>query len=372
MMSHKTYGVKYIGSKREIIPYIHALVSKLKVDDKKFIDVFTGTTRVSQAFRQDGWKIISSDLAWASEVYAELFLNTRPSDIRLLRQKCEELDKLTVPSLSEGDWITKYYSGLSSGTSSIKSCVWKPHNTTKADMIRNKIEEWVTTKKITKSIAKKLVAVLIMAMDSVDNTVGVQQAYLKDWAKRTSKPLNLLSKIPVEDWKVWSGPRGKFILGNALTIEYPKADVAYIDPPYTTHSYSTYYHIWDSITKWDKPEVGLTTNRRIDRISKSSCHDKSMVSSWNKKKDVISSFQKLIDRLPVSWILISYSNESLVNIEELTKGIKDMKCVKSLDFYSVDHKRNIMANIGNGENPANHRNVKEYILVLEKVPDPDE
>ena len=363
-MTSKTHGVKYIGSKNLIIPYIIQIVSKIPVTEKTFIDVFTGTTRVSQAFRELGWKVIASDLAWASEVYSELFLNTKPSELRLLKRKCEELDSLPVSR--EGDWITKNYgdSKSSCGTKNVR--VWKPDNTKKADAIRNKIEEWVNKKEITESVGKKLIAILILAMDSVDNTVGVQQAYLKDWANRTRNPLKMITKIPTEDWKVLSGPRGKFILGDALSIEYPRCEVAYLDPPYTTHSYSTYYHIWDSITKWDKPEVGLTTNRRVDRIARSPEHDKTMISTWNRKKGVIESFIKLIERIPVSWVIISYSSESLIHIDELIRNIKEMSCIKSVDIYSVDHRRNIMANIGNGEDASNHRDVKEYIVVLQK------
>ena len=62
-------------------------------------------------------------------------------------------------------------------------------------------------------------------------------------------------------------PIGEHYTGDALTIDYPPAALAYLDPPYSPHEYSTYYHIWDSIVRWDKPEVDMATNRRVDRCS---------------------------------------------------------------------------------------------------------
>lgn len=76
-----TTGVKLIGSKRELIPYILQTVNGLNSRNKTIIDVCTGTTRVSQALRHNGWKIVSSDLSWASEAYAHLFLITTQREL---------------------------------------------------------------------------------------------------------------------------------------------------------------------------------------------------------------------------------------------------------------------------------------------------
>ena len=139
--------------------------------------------------------------------------------------------------------------------------VWKPHNGAKADAIREKIEAY---RGMPYGDKMSLIASLIFALDKVDNTVGLQQAYLKDWkSKRVDENLHL-KLLPSP-----KGPAGSHITGDALKIVYPRAEIAYLDPPYTPADYSTYYHIWDSITRWDKPELTLKTNRRIDRSKKS-------------------------------------------------------------------------------------------------------
>lgn len=343
----ETHGVKYIGSKRALIPYILACVQDLPVG--RMLDPFTGTTRVAQAFRKKGWDVFASDLSWASEAYAWLFLKTTPADIPELQSLVHVLNALEGSS----GWITQNYCDVVTSTGGIVR-VWKPKNGMKADAIRDKIESW----NISHPMMMRLIALLLLALDAVDNTVGVQQAYLKDWATRTDNNLRL--NIPSG---IAEGPVGEFGSGSCLEIEYPKATLAYIDPPYSSHCYATYYHIWDSITRWDKPDVGLNTNRRKDRIATS--FDDTMKSPWNSKKTALAAFETLFDRLPVQYILLSYSNESLVPLSDLETLLRKYK---NYEVQEVDYKRNIMSKIGNAtlyDKERKDMNI-EYLIRIEK------
>ena len=338
-----TYGVKYIGSKASLIGEIQSFVAGLLPagSDKTFLDVFTGTTRVAQAFRAAGWTVTSSDLSWASEAYAHAFLiRTAASGARIpaligtLR---------ALPPVA--DWITRSYCDVVTDTGGVVK-MWKPDNGRKADAIRNHIAVWEESGHISHHEAMILTACLIFALDKVDSSVGVQQAYLKNWAARANNPLQL------EDLGFPEGPVGTHIIGNALTNAYTPVTVAYVDPPYSAHSYATYYHIWDSITRWDKPAVGLKTNRRADRVSGEG-FDESMQSAWNSKRTALDAFMKLVDRLPARFVVISYNDESLVPLETLEAALKAKYPVH---IKKIPYKRNIMAQIGNaalnGEEPV--------------------
>ena len=126
---------------------------------------------------------------------------------------------------------------------------------------------------------------------------------------------------------------------------YGECDVAYVDPPYSPHSYATYYHIWDSITRWDKPAVGLKTNRRADRISGEG-FDERMTSPWNSKKSALTAFLALIERLPAKAVVISYSDESIVPLATLEAALRECYTVHK---KVIPYKRNIMSQIGNAE-----------------------
>ena len=339
-----THGVKYIGSKASLVGEIKNFISENMPADtpKTLIDVFTGTTRVAQTFRAEGWLVTSSDLSWASEAYAHAFLlRTLTSGIRI-----PELIETLKKQEPSADWITRNYCDVVTTTGGVIK-MWKPANGQSADSIRNKIAKWESVGEITHHEAMILIACLIFALDKVDSSVGVQQAYLKNWATRSLNPLVL------EDLPFTNGPVGKHIVGNALCLQYPTSSVAYLDPPYSSHSYATYYHIWDSITRWDKPTVGLKTNRRMDRVSGADEFDESMQSAWNSKRTALDAFMTLVERLPVKYVVISYNDESLVSLETLETALKTKYTVK---LKKIPYKRNIMSQIGNaagnGETPV--------------------
>lgn len=355
-MTTETFGIKYIGSKASIIPHILKAIDEYVEPGsiQTAIDVFTGTTRVAQAFKARGWTVTTSDLSWASSCYSGTWIANEGSN-QHLHEKLQILNELPG---KEG-WITKNYCDVK-GDKGGTVRVWQAKNGKRADAIRDQIEIWWSEKKITQWEKDTLITSLIVALDKVDNTVGVQQAYLKEWCSRSHNDMKL--ELP----KVQPGPVGTHLTGNCLSLPYPVADLAYLDPPYSSHSYATYYHIWDSIAKWDKPTVGLNTNRRSDRISGSNTYDDKMSSLWNTKKSALAAFESLIDRLPVKWVLLSYNNESLVEIEKLKKLLKKYPLVITTE---IDYKRNVMCQIGNAAKDT-EREVKkeniEYLFLIQK------
>lgn len=313
------------------------------------IDVFTGTTRVAQAFKQKGYVVYTSDLAWASEAYAYTFIANEEDNLHL-QKYIDELNFLE----GYADWITNNYcEALNNAGETVR--VFQSKNGMRADAIRDRIDEYNLEywEKMT------LITSLIFALDKVDNTVGVQQAYLKQWCSRSFNDLKLI--LP----EVNTEPKGYHYTGDALRLDYPSADTAYLDPPYSPHSYATYYHIWDSIVGWDKPEVGLKTNRRIDRVSGSN-KDKSMESDWNSRRTVKSAFFNLIDRLDVKRVIISYSDESLITREEMIDIISQFG---DYEIDEIDYTRNIMSTIGNArlhKEDGFKRENKEFLFILDK------
>jgi adenine-specific DNA-methyltransferase len=357
----QTHGVKYIGSKMSLLKFIVESIDKRLnfPKDLRIIDVFTGTTRVAQAFRGKGWSVQSSDLSWAAEAYAEAFLKRTAESGRRIPQLITSLQDLQPRT----GWITRNYCDVSGSTGGLVR-MWTPANGRKADAIRDKIAEWEASQQINRHEAMILVCCLIFALDRVDNSVGIQQAYLKDWAKRTADPLRLVDLGLVE------GHVASHQIGNCLNLTYQPADVAYLDPPYSAHSYSTYYHIWDSITRWDKPAVSLTTNRRIDRVASSTEFDESMVSPWNSGRTALEAFVKLCRNLPVRYIVVSYNNESIIPMKTLVERLEKEFGTAAISKEDCNYKRNIMSQIGNAtlyKDEFKTKNV-ESLIWIQKSP----
>ena len=346
----ETKGIRYLGSKNKIIPKLVEVIEALPLENKTMIDVFTGTTRVAQAFKERGWTLTTSDLSWASEAYSANFVGL--SDNSHLQTYIDEMNELE----GETDWLTNNYcdvTGAAGGTVR----VWKPKNGQKADAMRNYVENL----DISRQEKMCLITSIIFSLDKIDNTVGLQQAYLKKWSSKrvdTDLKVSLLSSV--------AGTAGTHIVGDALKIEYPNAEVAYLDPPYTAADYSTYYHIWDSITAWDKPQVALKTNRRVDRVKSGDQHDTAMKSPWYSKRSALKATKQLIDRLPVRYCVFSYSDEGLIPKEDMEKLCSEYT---SVEWHEKEHDRHVMSRIGAGGSEAENADKKklsEWIIVIEK------
>jgi adenine-specific DNA-methyltransferase len=93
MTTIETKGIRYLGSKSKIIPLIAEVIESLDLKDKTLIDVFTGTTRVAQAFKSLGYRVTTSDLSWASEAYSHAMI-CNSGDMSHLQQYIDELNAL--------------------------------------------------------------------------------------------------------------------------------------------------------------------------------------------------------------------------------------------------------------------------------------
>src|SRR5689334_11498675 len=78
--------VKYIGSKRALVPAIEQLARRLPIET--VCDVFAGTTRVGQSLRQAGLRVHSNDLATYSEALGYAYI---AADESLDRARIREL-----------------------------------------------------------------------------------------------------------------------------------------------------------------------------------------------------------------------------------------------------------------------------------------
>jgi adenine-specific DNA-methyltransferase len=169
----KTQGIRYSGSKKEIIPKIIELIPS---DCKKILDGCSGTTRVSQAFKKTGFSVDCNDISEYSKQFGLCYIKNNNLNYQDL------INELSNVNPIDG-WLTENYAGEeSSQTSEIngKKKNWTKKNAQKADGIREKIES-LKLDEISKSIA---ITSLICALDKVSNNLGHQAAYLRNWAPR--------------------------------------------------------------------------------------------------------------------------------------------------------------------------------------------
>jgi len=130
--------------------------------------------------------------------------------------------------------------------------------------------------------------------------------------------------------------------------------------------YASYYHIWTTIIKHDKPKVFGKVNRREDSRDLSSA---SVFEEFRKNKSgefiAMKALRKLIQQTNAHYILLSYSSGGRATKQELSDIVN--KSGKLLKIIEIDYKKNVMSNMRwtNDWANSNEKNI-EYLFLMEK------
>jgi len=196
------------------------------------------------------------------------------------------------------------------------------------------------------------------AADRVDSTTGVQMAYLKEWAPRALGELEL--RLP----RVLDGP-GTALGLDALEAAAVEADVVYLDPPYNQHSYLGNYHVWESLVRWDKPEVYGVACKRLDTRARAS--------RFNSRRRAAEAFSEVVAAVRAPRLLVSFSDEGFLARDWLEALLADRG---HLVVAPTDYKRYVGAQIGIHDRRGrkvgrvSHLRNTEYLYAV--TPDRDE
>jgi adenine-specific DNA-methyltransferase len=352
-----TEGIKYAGSKLKLLPHILRLVSKLYI--RSVLDGFSGSTRVSQMFAKLGYDTVGCDIAEWSEVFARCYLlNDRDPEAYQ-----ELIDHLNSLSGYDG-WFTEHYGSDETNNSKRP---FQRKNTQKLDAIRDEIDR-LNLEPIDKAVA---LTSLILALDSVDSTLGHYASYLSSWSPRSYNGLKL--KVPM---LFRAEGKNEVIRGDVFdAVKGRRFDLAYLDPPYGSNNdkmppsrvrYASYYHIWTTVIRSDRPQLFGRVNRREDSRDQIAA---SVFEEFRRDEDgrfiAMKAIERLIAETDARYILLSYSSGGRATKEELSEIIHSSG--KLLEAVEIDYRHNVMAGMRwtNQWINSERKNV-EYLFLMEK------
>ena len=280
--------IKYLGSKRALAGAIAAAATELGA--RSAADLFAGTTRVGQALRAAGIEVVSNDTAAYSDAFGRAYVAAGP-----------DVDRLHLARLLRHLGQLPPVDGYVTETFCRRSRYFMPENGMRIDAARDEIDR-LDLHPVERGI---LLTSLVEAADRVDSTVGVQMAYLKQWAPRARNALELRLPATVP------GPPGCVtrLDANYLAPELDGIDLTYVDPPYNQHSYLGNYHVWETLVRWDAPEHYGVACKRVDcRVRKS---------AYNRRPLALPALADLLDRIATPWVVVSFSDEGFHRPDEV-------------------------------------------------------
>jgi adenine-specific DNA-methyltransferase len=335
--------IKYLGSKRRLVPALSELCRASGA--RTAVDLFTGTTRVAQAFKQHGVTVTAVDSSRTAHVLARTYVATDADDAAVSPAVLAEAVRWLNELPGEPGYVTE--------TFCVASRYFQPENGARIDAIRGAIESEFAGS----PLWPVLMTSLLEAADRVDSTTGLQMAYLKQWADRSYRPLAL--RVP----ELLSGPGGA-LRGDACELvtgsELGPSDLAYLDPPYNQHRYDANYHVWETVIAWDAPiHYGVACKREDIR-------DTEGRSPFNSRRTMPAALAQVVRMVDAQVIVLSYNDESWLSLTELHDLCRPRGHVEVLAFDSA---RYVGARIGIHDpkgrkvGAVSHLRNTEYVLV---------
>lgn len=198
-------------------------------------------------------------------------------------------------------------------------------NAVRIDFIRNTIESWRKQNLLEDYEYYYLLAALIDSVPSISNITGTYGAYLKTWDKRSFKDLEL-SRLEVYDNK----RSNKAFNRDALElIDELDGDILYIDPPYNERQYAPNYHLLETIAQYDYPEIkGITGIRPYQEQKSPFCI----------KGKAAEAFEQLISKANFNNIVMSYSTDGIVPIEQIEQILRKYCISNTFKRYDIPYR----------------------------------
>lgn len=337
--------IKYLGSKRLLVPLLLEVVASIG-GVRSVSDLFSGTSRVGHALKRAGYRVLANDHNLYAATLARCYVQADGPDV-----------------LGDAERLVAEFNampgqpGYFTETFCQRSRFFQPKNGERIDAIR----EAIARKALPPELEAVMLVSLMEAADRVDSTTGVQMAYLKQWAPRSGNPLEL--RVPDVLPRAGHGKGEATCLDAVEAAPRLAADVVYIDPPYNQHSYLGNYHIWESLVRWDKPEVYGVACKRTDVRERQS--------QFNSRPKFANRLRELLRAVAAPVVILSFSNEGYVDsstIEQLLGEVKGPD--RQLTTIETDFKRYVGAQIGiynpKGERvgQVGHLRNKEYLYIL--------
>lgn len=272
---------RYTGSKYKLMSWIKALLQEHCVACESFFDVFGGTGVVTASVLDMYQTFVINDFLFSNEVIYKAFFLQEPYDWEKLQVIANTYNAIDRTEL-EANYVSDNYGDK----------YFKMQDAKLIGYIREDIKTKREASEITNKEYYILLGSLLYSFDKSANTVGHYEAYIKGKEMKTDFSFSLIEPIDLKEKKIEIYRKD----ANALAREV-KVDIAFVDPPYNSRQYSRFYHVMETITKWEKPVLSGVAMKPPEENMSEYC-----------RSSAPRAFQDLIEHLRVKYIVVTYNN----------------------------------------------------------------
>lgn len=378
--------LKYMGGKREMLTDIHRIIDQINVRSDFFCDLFSGTAIVSYSV-SDRFNVVSNDIQIYSSILAKAYFNNYSnynpdsttstileesnSIVDSVQQRFPELcfpyrEEMTFEEMQEMEnaQMRLINHDFRMGFSLFKRCYsgtyWSYEQCLWIDAIRAVAERYKGD-----AIYYPIIASLIFALSYSTQSTG-HFAQFRSLSKNNYKSILLyrMRSIPelfrrklIELLTNLRHPVIHSLRTSSLDykdciVTLPKSTLVYADPPYSAVHYSRFYHVLETLVRYDNPRIAYKGRYREDRYQ----------SPFDQKSHVIEAFEVLFNAIAAkeSDLILSYSDNAILTESELDSIAKSCLGANYTTGTSVkDYYHMTMGRADEGQLPV-HELLKVY------------
>ncbi len=352
--------VTCIGNKRSLIPFIDSAIRSVKARLNKHkldtLDMFSGSGVVSRLLKEHSRKLTANDFEDYSEAINKCYLTNHSHFDWRTYEECREFLMARIKC----DWRTgliaqNYAPADDNNIKRGERVFYTRRNAEFIDTARQHIGE------LPANMQNYFLSPLIVRASIHNNTGGVFKGFYKN-----RKGVGAFGGTGGHALKRILGdveiPRPLFspfeccvrvTKHDALELagrERSQYDLAYLDPPYNQHPYGSNYFMLNLILHYEKPDCtskvsGIPTGWKR--------------SPFNKPQSASEAFFGVVDSLDARFLLISYSSEGFIQLNEM---LSELRMRGKLTFLETPY------NTYRGCRNLSRRSpyVNEYLFLLEK------
>ena len=314
----------YLGSKRHLLELIGTALDWTGVEPRAatFVDAFAGSGVVARFAKRRGFAVVANDWEpYAAVVNTAAIACERPPALPALGGYEVALAELNALPGEDG-WVTQHLCPADDAAPdpSRERLFYRRATGRRIDAIRARIAAWQRDGVADDAAAACLLAPLLYQACWLANTSGVFKGFHAGWGGSNGTALHrILADLELAPQRfLTTGRAHRVLAADALGLGGTlggSADVVYIDPPYNQHPYASNYHVLNSLVVWDRPQLPPPTERGWKAAIRPDWRERR--SEFNDRRRAPDAFARLLDGFDAPWLLVSYSTDGAIPLEEL-------------------------------------------------------
>lgn len=326
-------ATRYMGSKSKLLEHIWDASAQFSFDS--VIDLFSGSGVVSYMYKAHGKAVISNDYMSMDAVLSKALIENSKTILTV-----EEAEKLTDHTETD-DFVFNTFKGI----------YFNDEDNHFIDILRTNIAQM-------EDPYKKAIAMEALIRTCIKKRPRGIFTYVGDRYNDGRKDLqksfhdHFIDAVIILNAAVFdNGKKCKSYNVDSMKLK-TKADLVYIDPPYFTpksdNEYVRRYHFVEGLAR-DWKGVEIQENTKTKKF-------KNYPTPFSTKDGAFSAFDTIFKKYSDSILIVSYSSNSLPNMEDMISLLKKYK--SNVDVVPVDYKYSF------GTRDTVKRNdVQEYIFI---------